>query len=353
MTSGVVVVVGAGIVGASVAYHLARSGAAVALIDRSLPGCGATGESFGWIGDATGDWPGGAQDLRPHVLSEYSSLGEVLPLDVRWTGSLAWIAPAGGRGPRPPVLGPTQRLLDEEAVRRLEPSLRVAPDSAVHSATDGAVDPVSMTETLVRAARAHGAAVLFGGTVLDVRIRAGRVSGVSTSVGELECAQVVLANGTDAPALCAPLGTRLPVTSSPAVLLRLRARAGTVRTLIAHPEFEVRGVGGGHLVATTTYGGETSSAELAERGRRIAHSLTTVFGASARIRLDSVRVGMRPMPADGAPIVGWLDGVAGAYVAVAHSGVTLAPLLGRLVAEEILRATSAPELARCRPSRFS
>ena len=77
-----VVVVGAGVVGASVAYHLARAGAPVTLIDRAAaPAAGATGQSFGWIGDRGGDWPGGeevsvrlgALDGDPAIRPQYHS----------------------------------------------------------------------------------------------------------------------------------------------------------------------------------------------------------------------------------------------------------------------------------------
>ncbi|WP_279617127.1 FAD-dependent oxidoreductase [Streptomyces regalis] len=65
-----VVVVGAGIVGASAAYHLARCGAPVTLIDRgAAPATGVTGGSFAWIGGCGGDWPGGAEDLRAEPVS--------------------------------------------------------------------------------------------------------------------------------------------------------------------------------------------------------------------------------------------------------------------------------------------
>jgi glycine/D-amino acid oxidase-like deaminating enzyme len=68
------------------------------------------------------------------------------------------------------------------------------------------------------------------------------------------------------------------------------------------------------------------------------------------VRLLSVRVGMRPMPTDGHPVIGPLPTVRGAYVAVMHSGVTLAPVAGRLVAEEVVRGVEAPELRGCRPA---
>ncbi len=66
-----VAIVGAGIVGASVAYHLACRGVPVTLIDRApSPAAGATGDSFGWIGDAGGEWPGGAEDSNAAVAKQ-------------------------------------------------------------------------------------------------------------------------------------------------------------------------------------------------------------------------------------------------------------------------------------------
>ena len=57
------VVVGAGIVGASVAYHAARAGAVVILVDVGRPGAGVTADSFAWIG-ASGVRTGPAAGLR-------------------------------------------------------------------------------------------------------------------------------------------------------------------------------------------------------------------------------------------------------------------------------------------------
>jgi len=57
------VVVGAGIVGASVAYHAARAGAVVTLVDAGRPGAGVTADSFAWIG-ASGVRDGPAAGLR-------------------------------------------------------------------------------------------------------------------------------------------------------------------------------------------------------------------------------------------------------------------------------------------------
>jgi glycine/D-amino acid oxidase-like deaminating enzyme len=62
---------------------------------------------------------------------------------------------------------------------------------------------------------------------------------------------------------------------------------------------------------------------------------------------------VRPMPADGQSIVGWLPGVEGLYVAVTHSGVTLGAHLAELMTSELTTGEHAPELAPYRPGRFS
>ena len=58
------------------------------------------------------------------------------------------------------------------------------------------------------------------------------------------------------------------------------------------------------------------------------------------------------MPSDGAPIVGFTPDAPGLYLAVMHSGVVMAPVVGRLATEEIVAGREAEALAPCRLSRF-
>ncbi|TDD71236.1 FAD-binding oxidoreductase [Jiangella aurantiaca] len=85
--------------------------------------------------------------------------------------------------------------------------------------------------------------------------------------------------------------------------------------------------------------------------RTLAAVRSTSRGA-ADVELLSARVGVRPMPADGEPIVGPVAAVPGLYVAVLHSAVTLAPAVGRLVARKLVDGAVAPELAGCSLDRF-
>jgi glycine/D-amino acid oxidase-like deaminating enzyme len=95
-----------------------------------------------------------------------------------------------------------------------------------------------------------------------------------------------------------------------------------------------------------------SPAERAHIASRMLERAGRVFPAARDVEVVEYRVGVRPMPADGHTIAGRLPGVANAWVLATHSGVTLGPLLGRLIADEIVRGASSPMLAPFRPDRF-
>jgi glycine/D-amino acid oxidase-like deaminating enzyme len=330
------VVVGAGIVGASVAYHAARAGAVVALVDAGWPGAGVTAASFAWIG-ASGVSTGPAAGLRASATDEYRRLEAELPgLPVTWSGSLSWGAEGGA-----PEAGPGREIVDAATVVTLEPTLRQPPEWAVWAPGDGAVDPVGVTERLVAGARAHGARVHSHTPITAVRRdAAGRVVGVETAAGSLSGAAVVLAAGVATAALGEPLGIRVPVDRSPATLFQLRAPAGLVRTVVHNREFDLRQVATNRLLAA------------ADSPERTLAAVRSTFNGATNVELLDTRVGIRPMPTDGQPIVGPVAEVPGLYLAVMHSAITLAPAVGRLVARELVDGTVEPALAGCRLDRF-
>ena len=348
-----VVIVGAGIVGASVAYHLARRGVPVTLLERaSAPATGVTGASFGWIGEAGGEWPGGAEDLRGLVLADYRRLeAEVPGVAVRWTGSLAWgdaaVRPGDGAS-----LARGQHWLGRGEVAALEPHLRELPERAVYTPTDGGVDPARATGALVDAARALGARVVLGARVTALTLVGDRVVGVVTSAGFHPASTVVLAAGTATGALCAPLGVALPVAASPAFLLRTGSPPGLVRTILAGPEIEVRESRGGHLLLVAPHDAGASGVVLEQRAQHTLARVRSMFSDAEPLRLHGHAVGQRPLP-EGGPIVGYATPDRSVYVAVMHSALTLAPTVGRLVADELIRGEPVAELRRCRPQRFA
>lgn len=331
-----VIIVGAGILGASVAYHAARAGAVVTLVEAGQPGAGVTANSFAWVG-ASGIQVGPAAGLRATATDEYRRLEAELPgLPVNWLGSLSW-----GTEDTAAQAGPGQQIVDAATVATLEPNLRRPPEWAVWAPGDGAVDPVGVTERLVEGARAHGTRVYSDTLVTGVRRDGdGRAVGVNTDRGPLAAATVVLAAGVATRALAAPLGVDVPVDPSPSPLFEFCAPAGLVRTVIHNQDFDLRQVGPDRLI---------SAADSAER---TLAAIRFTFRGAEDVQLLTARVGARPMPADGEPIVGPVEEVPGLYLAVMHAAVTLAPAMGRLIAAEIVEDTVEPALAGCRFVRF-
>lgn len=126
-----------------------------------------------------------------------------------------------------------------------------------------------------------------------------------------------------------------------------------MRTLVNGSELkEVREASDGELWVAAAYQGDASTIALNRTAREVRERLVAAFDGAQDVRLVSVRVGARPMPADGLPIVGPVPGVTRAYVAVMHSGVTLAPVVARLVATEVVHGAVAEELVGLRPQRF-
>lgn len=240
-----IVVVGAGIVGAAIACEIARRGAAVTLLDASLPGHGATGASFAWIG-VHGEVPGAAAVLHAGALDAYRTLeAEVAGVRVRWTGSLAWPVPdrpppVSVGSPQPGGAGDVLEV-DAAGAAHIEPNLRRPPSRAVHTTSDAAVDPVAVTEALVQAAREHGCMVRLGVSAVRLDTADGHLTEVATSDGTVPADSVVIAAGVGVRRLCSPLGFDVPVASSPALLMRLDGPTNLVQTLVANSDLEVRG----------------------------------------------------------------------------------------------------------------
>jgi glycine/D-amino acid oxidase-like deaminating enzyme len=234
---------------------------------------------------------------------------------VCWTGALDLTGKRAGQ------------WIERPQIEELEPHLRLVPERAVYSPTDGAVDPVGLTNAMVDAARRLGARVVLGTEVTSSHAdRSG------------QAAIVVLATGAEVTALS---GVALPVGPSPALLIRVAAPAGLIRTIVVTPDFEARELRPGLLLLT---------APIPDPGivEHTVEVLRATFRNTGSVRLLGWAIGQRPMPADG-PVVGFLTPDRSTYVAVAHSGITLAPTLGRLIAQELATGQPAPELRRCRP----
>lgn len=349
-------IVGAGIVGASIACHLARRHAPVVVIDSGEVAGGATARSFAWINSWSSANEAYAR-LRHHSVQDYHRLQTALngALPLTWSGALIWKqaeADTRQRIREQTAAGYDVRLLDSRDIAELEPGLRAPPTLAAFAAGEGAIEPVEATKVLLRAAQNAGADIRRGANVDRLHLENGCVTGVETDGGTIVADQVVIAAGTGSGALTASAGITMPLDHSPALLVRFRSEARLISSVIINPDFEIRQPTDHVLLAATAF----EDAEGENGPDAVAHRLLSTLkdrlkGADG-LQLESVEVGLRPIPTDGLPIVGFAPQAKGLYLAVMHSGITLAPAVGRFAAAELLDGDAVRLLDICRPLRF-
>jgi glycine/D-amino acid oxidase-like deaminating enzyme len=348
-----VIVIGAGIVGASIAWHLARRGAAVTVIDRGQPAGEATEKSFAWINATYGN-PEPYFRLRFLSMQEYRRIEDELDgaLGVAWQGCLMWDledAALDDFARQHAAWGYDVRLVGRAEIAALEPGLIDPPARAAYAAGDGTIGPVAATKALLTAATSLGAAVRLDTEVTDLVTGAGLR--VETSAGTLETDICVLAAGVGTAALCACVGLELPMRSSPGLLVHSKPIAPLLRHVVEAPGLHMKQERS-RIVAGSDFGGGPAPNDVGAEGRRLLDLVKQHVRGADGLELDRVTVGMRPMPADGIPVVGFAPGVAGVYLATMHSGITLAPAIGRFAAMEILDGARIDLLEPYRPERF-
>jgi glycine/D-amino acid oxidase-like deaminating enzyme len=369
-----VVVAGAGIVGASIALQLARAGATVTVVDRSGPASHASRGTFAWINATWAKQPRHYHALAQEGVAGWGDLEDLLALPVRWGGSIEWFDSVerterlAGQIDEQVAWGEPARMLSADEVARLEPKLRVEPGMrAAFSPNDGAVDPVLATERMLAAAEAEGALLRWPVALEGVELSAGRLTAVETSRGRIPADRLVLATGADEAAPEAFADIAVPQRSTPGVIAVTRPMPRILERVVAAPGVHMHQRADGRIVLGEQegppddvahgrrLGGRPNDFPLPELGR--AHGERMLAVARAFVpeiegaEVENAWIGWRPLPLDGHPVLGASPSRRDVYLAIMHSGVSLAPIVGRLAATELLTETPVDRLDVYRPDR--
>ena len=173
-----------------------------------------------------------------------------------------------------------------------------------------------------------------------------------TSTGVIEADHVVLASGTGAVPIAASAGIALPIEAPPGLIVHSRPFEKRLNGLVIATELHMRQTAEGRIIAGSDFGGSDPGEDRHETAATLFAKVKASLVETELLTMDFFTVGYRPTPRDGFPIIGNC-GIGGLYVTVMHSGITLAPLVGMLAANEFSAGEIDVSLAPFRPSRFA
>lgn len=369
-----VVVAGAGIIGASIAYQLAKSGANVTVIDKLGPATHASRGTFAWINATWAKQPRHYHKLNQDGVANWKDLQKTLHLPVRWSGSLEWFDNEERQKKLVSQIaeqaewGEPARMVGRAELATLEPGIDFGgADQAAYSGSDGAVDPIAATNAMLAAAERFGAVVRYPCELTNISLSAGKLSRVETSLGSIHADRLVLATGAAPDAGKRFAGLDIPQRSRPGAIAIAVPTKPLLNRVVVAPGIHMHQRLDGRIVLGEQGGAPQNEAhalrlsgrpngfpnrmlalEHAERMMTIAKRF---LPGIANSKIEDVMIGWRPLPVDGHPVLGTSPARPDVYLAILHSGVSLAPIVGQLVAHELLENTSVQQLNAFRPSR--
>ena len=359
-----ILIIGAGVIGCSLARQMARSGCAVTLVDWAESGNGATGSSFAWV---NGDGIGDGQVRRSYA--ELSRLG--VAAHERWASdfeSRPWFHQRGNirigvtaeqmgeletRVEQTRSLDYAAELLTRDDVARLEPTLDLdGVRGGAYFPREGWVDTSLMCFELIRDAVEAGARFLAYHRAIELTDSGAVFQDASGATSAIDADVTVLAAGNGIRPLTRAMGTDFPTLPTAAEFSRnpddpddtpsvgmtcvttpisgaptrmIQADGVTVRpspnggvTMTDHPTASVWDAAGDGLWQAPRL--------LLDRARLLCPSLKDAH-------ISTVLIGNRVLPADGFTIADWVDTDRRQYAIATHAGITLAPHLADVVSD--------------------
>jgi glycine/D-amino acid oxidase-like deaminating enzyme len=373
------IVIGAGALGASTAYHLAQAGMSVALLDKAALASQTSPRAAGLSGQLRSDEAMTRISARGIRKIETFTADTGQPMVFFQPGSLkiarrpeheAQLHEEVARGKR---LGLDVVLVTPQDAQRLMPYLATdGVRAAMHVRSDIYLEPVQVPMGYARASGQLGAVLLPYTPVEEILTEGGAVAGVRTPRGEIRARIVVDAAGAWLRRVAALGGSTVKLVPTRHQLMITVPLPG-VRpdqpiTRIIDANVYVRPDKGGLMLGgyepdpvqydmaalPESFGIDDMPLDLSVL-RRLAESVAAQFPIFRDIALQEHRGGLPTMTADGEHVVGPAPGVSGLYVigGCCVGGLTTAPALGELLAQWITQGRASPDLALMAPDRMA
>jgi glycine/D-amino acid oxidase-like deaminating enzyme len=376
-----VVVIGGGIIGCSVAYHLAKRGAKVTVIEKREGLClGASGSNQGGVAIALSPPESPLLGLIRESARLYKSLSQEIGYDVDYqqTGLLI----CGVDEEQRPIFdkharemqrkGVDVRVLEGDDIRKLEPVIGEDVVAGVEDWDSGTVNPFKVTHGFAYAARKMGVEFLLATNIYKIEVKERRITSVVTDKGRIATDYIVTAAGAWSPEIGQMVGLTIPVKPQRGQIIVTEPLPFNERwkyicdadylSIAFNAEAAEKstdrrtrlGVAGNYVqknTGTWTIGSSRDFAGYNNQGTMeaisyLAKRMIQFLHKYKEIHCIRTYAGFRPYCyADDHPIISKVDNLSGFLIATGHAGkgVTLAPVTGKLISELITeKRTSMP-----------
>ena len=380
MKSAEVVIIGGGVIGSSIAYHLASRHISVLLFEEHAPAAGSSGGCDGAV-LLQSKKHGLHLQMAIASINRFAELSENLPVPIEFEryGSMIVIEHEAELEPMRSFVSQQRKhgvdvsFLDVDDARELVPDLSEGIVGATFSPSDGKINPIRLNLAFIQGAKQRGAQVMVGETVENIKVKDGEVCGISTSRGAYSCKILVNAAGVLAPKVGRMVDIDVPIKPRRGQILVTQAVEPLARCCMLsagyiaakfNPEIAHQsghGVSidqtakGNILIGSTRefvgYNRQTTFAGMAKIARRACQFIPRLG------TLDVIRsfAGLRPYTPDGLPILGNVEALKGFIMAAGHEGdgIALSPITGELIAQLIADEEPSISLEPFHLSRFA
>lgn len=370
-----ILIVGGGVIGTSIAFHLARRRAGrVLLVEKSYLGAGSSGKSGAIVRQHYSNRL--TAQMARMSLRVFEHFDDVVggPPVLTHTGMVLVVNERDRAGLDANLamqreLGIDVRVVSPQELADVDPNARLAEDEiAAFEAEAGYVEAVQVVASFAEAAAREGADVRQGVEVKSVIIEGGKVVGVETNEGRYESRCVILATGPWAAELARGAGVKLPVQACRTQVALFRRPADFGRRGAVYGDF-VQGIyfkpTHGEMVHAGSLAGEEIHSPVDPDAYDESADGDWLPGIRQRLsrRYPAMHRGygrggygaLYAITPDWHPILDRLPGVEGVYCAVGFSGhgFKMSPIVGQLVSELVLdEQASALDIAALRLARF-
>jgi len=375
-----VVIIGAGVIGASIAYYLAKEGIQAVVLDKKGTAAGSSSACEGLL-LLQSKKPGIHLDMALDSIRRFPTLEQELndPIEYENKGGLVVIESEAELEAMQLFVEKQKKhnvdisLLSTEQAREMEPALSEKIIGATFSPLDSQVNPILLTLGFLHGAQKAGTGLFTDTPVRAIELDAGRIAAVTTDRGRIATSIVINAAGTFAAEIGAMLNVNIPIKPRRGQILVTEATKPILKRCILSAMYiaakfnpQIAAAGGvGFAVEQTANGnvliGSTrefvgfDNSTTYEGIQSIAGTILRVIPGLENLHIIRAFAGLRPYTPDGLPILGRVEAIEGFIMAAGHEGdgITLAPVTGEMIAKLVAGQATPFPFDDFRLERFS